>query len=172
MNVSPTTHSYAATRVERALDVTYEHFARGLESLLGTMNVGALHDIRTTSPEDARAGLSKYVGPSGFALFQEIDHGALLTAFTGRATRATCYVFGNALIAIEMTKHESRVGLYVPLRLFVQELAAGRVMVTYDLPSATLAQFGSPEVDAVARTLDAKVERLIAEAAKEGAGLR
>jgi hypothetical protein len=42
-----------------------------------------------------------------------------------------------------MTKHDPRVGLYVPLRLFVQELAPARVLATYDLPSAALGQFGA-----------------------------
>jgi hypothetical protein len=47
---------------------------------------------------------------------------------------------GNALIAVQMTTHDARAGLYVPLRLFVQEIAKSRVMVTYDLPSATMIQ--------------------------------
>ena len=90
----------------------------------------------------------------------------MLGAITGKPARATTYVFGNALIAVEMTRHDPRVGLYVPLRLFVQEIEARRVVVTYDLPSATLAQFRSSEVDAVARGLDEKVVRLMEEAAK------
>ena len=65
-----------------------------------------------------------------------------------------------------MTKHDARAGLYVPLRLFVQEIAEGRVLITYDLPSALMAQFSSKEIDAVARGLDAKVERVLQEAAK------
>ena len=64
-----------------------------------------------------------------------------------------------------MTKHDARAGLYVPLRLFAQETAEGRARVTYDRPSSLLAPFGSPEIDAVARGLDAKVERLMREAA-------
>jgi uncharacterized protein (DUF302 family) len=85
----------------------------------------------------------------------------LLTSLGGPPTRATTYVIGNALIAVEMTKHDPRAGLYVPLRLFVEELAPGRVLVTYDLPSATLAQFASPEIDKVAASLDAKMDKLV-----------
>jgi hypothetical protein len=54
---------------------------------------------------------------------------------TGRRCEATTYVFGNALIAIEMTRHVARAALYVPLRLFVEAIADDRVRVTYDLPS-------------------------------------
>ena len=80
--------------------------------------------------------------------------------------RATTYVFGNALIAAEMTRHDVRAGLYVPLRLLVRENSADEVLVTYDQPSATLAQFHRAEIDAVARSLDDKVQRLIAETIK------
>jgi uncharacterized protein (DUF302 family) len=95
-------------------------------------------------------------------LFQKLDHGGILTAVASRPTRAMTYVFGNALIAVEMTKHDPRTGLYMPLRLFVQEVAPQRVLVTYDRPSAAMAQFSSPAIDEVARGLDHKVERLLA----------
>jgi phytoene/squalene synthetase len=62
-----------------------------------------------------------------------------------------------------MTTFDARAGLYVPLRLFAQEIAKGRVLVTYDLPSATMMQFGVPAIDDVARSLDDKVQRLLAE---------
>jgi uncharacterized protein (DUF302 family) len=130
------------------------------------MDLDALSNVATQSPQAARAKLASFVGPLDFTLFQKLDHGGLLTALTGKPTRATTYVFGNALIAFEMTKHDGRVGLYVPLRLFVQELGERRVLVTYDLPSSTMAQFASPEVDAVARSLDQKVRRLLEEAVK------
>jgi uncharacterized protein (DUF302 family) len=108
-----------------------------------------------------RETLASFVGPYDFSLFQTIDHGGLRTALAGEPTRATTYVFGNALIAVEMTKHEPRAGLYVPLRLYVQEIEPGRVMVTYDVPSASMAQFALAAVDEVARALDEKVQRLL-----------
>ena len=103
-------------------------------------------------------------GMSGFALFQKIDHGAILGALANRPTRALTYVFGNALIAVEMTRHAPAVGLYVPPRLFVLEPEAGTTAITYDLPSATLAQFGDEEVMLVARRLDTMIEALVRKA--------
>jgi hypothetical protein len=38
------------------------------------------------------------------------------------------YVFGHALIAVQMTTHGACAGLYLPLRLFVQEIAKNRVI--------------------------------------------
>lgn len=158
--------AYEPSRLEITLDVSHAEFTSALEGLLGRMDVDALKDLATQSPQAARATLSSFVGPLDFTLFQKLDHGGLLTAFAGKRVRATTYVFGNALIAIEMTKHDARVGLYVPLRLFVQEIGERRVLVTYDLPSTTMAQFASADIDAVARTLDAKVQRLLEETVK------
>jgi uncharacterized protein (DUF302 family) len=106
------------------------------------------------------------VGPFDFTLFQKIDHGSVVTVLAGRHCEATTYVFGNALIAVEMTKHVARAGLYVPLRLFVEAVASDRVRVTYDLPSSLMAPFGSTDVNDVARGLDEKVERILAETAR------
>jgi uncharacterized protein (DUF302 family) len=125
------------------------------------MDVALLGTLARRACASSRERPASVVGPSGFTLFQKLDHGALITTFTGRPTRALTYVFGNALIAIQMTAHEPAVGLYVPLRLYVRESGPNAVLVTYDLPSATLAQFGSAAVDEVARSLDGKVEQLL-----------
>jgi hypothetical protein len=163
-----TNNPYTAIRRDLAFDVPYKSFTRALESLLGRMKTSSSRDIALDAiqPEKLREELAASAGPSDFSLFQTIDHGGLLTALGGRKVRATTYVFGNGLIAVEMTKHVPAAGLYVPLRLFVCELEPGRIAVTYDVPSAALTQFGSPEVNAVAPTLDAKVDKFLSDAAE------
>jgi len=151
--------SYTAVREEVVLEVGHDAFSVAFESLLGRTDVGAFAAPMT--PTAMQTTLRSFVGPLDFSLFQKIDHGGLRTALKGKPTRATTYVFGNALIAVEMTSYEPRAGLYVPLRLFVQEIESGRVLVTYDLPSASMSQFGVAEVDAVALSLDDKVRRLL-----------
>jgi uncharacterized protein (DUF302 family) len=165
MPTSHVDHPYAAIRREHTLDIDYDAFTHHLESLLGTMDA-FLQQMASYSPESAREKHASLEGASGFVLFQRLDHGTPLTVLGGQPTRATTYVFGNALIAVEMTKHAPRVGLYVPLRLLVYEIEPGRVAVTYDVASSALAQYGSPEVDSVAQGLDTKVERLVADAAR------
>jgi uncharacterized protein (DUF302 family) len=155
---------YAGVRREHTLDVAYGAFTEGLESRLGTMNASALERIDALGADQAKKELAAFVGSSGFAIFQKIDHGALLRAFAGGRARATTYVFGNALFAVEMTRHVPYVGLYVPLRMYVRELDAGTA-VTYDLLSPALAQFRSREVSAAAEAIDAKVATLIDDAA-------
>jgi len=126
-------------------------------------DVFAFADVAPLTAEAARERLASFVGPLDFSLFQKIDHGVLRAAIAGKPTQATTYVFGNALITVQMTTHDARAGLYVPLRLIVHEIANSRVMVTYDLPSATMMQFGVPAIDDVAHSLDDKVERLLDE---------
>ena len=164
MRMDPTKsmRTYEVTQVEWVAEVSYADFTTAFESLLGRMDAAALGDLRILSPESARAKLASFVGPLDFTLFQKIDHGSVVASLYGKTARATTYVFGNALIAVEMTKHDLRAGLYVPLRLFVEE-RAGRVRVTYDRPSSLIAPLGSAEADAIARDLDAKVDRLLRE---------
>jgi uncharacterized protein (DUF302 family) len=157
------TKKYEVTQLESVVDVSYSGFTRAFESLLGRMNAQELGHLGKLSAEVARARLASFVGPLDFVLFQKLDHGALVASLYGRVAHAMTYVFGNALIAVEMTKHDLRAGLHVPLRLFVEEVGEGRVRITYDLPSSLIAPLGSAAANAVARELDAKVERLLAE---------
>jgi uncharacterized protein (DUF302 family) len=153
--------TYQTDRRELVFEVDYAAFSDAFEALLGRTDVNAFAGGAAPTPEDMRKKLVSFVGPLDFSLFQKIDHGGLRTVIAGKPTRATTYVFGNALIAVEMTTHDARAGLYVPLRLFVQEVAKGRVLVTYELPSANLAQFRVAAIDDVARSLDDKVQRLL-----------
>jgi uncharacterized protein (DUF302 family) len=153
--------SHAVTQTEVAIPVSYVGFTRSFEALLGRMDVESFADLPSLAADAARAKLESVVGPLDFVLFQRLDHGAIVASLYGKRVRATTYVFGNALIAVEMTKHDLRAGLYVPLRLIVEEVAPCSVRLTYDLPSSLIASFGSEAANVVARELDAKVERLI-----------
>ena len=147
---------YEATRIEWEFDVSHAGFTRAFESLLGKMEAETLRELPSLPSDVARAKLSAVVGDRDFALFQRLDHGAILASLYGRRAAAVTYVFGNALIAVEMTKHVPRAGLYVPLRLFVEEIGERRVKVSYDLPSSLIASLGSKEADAVAEGLESQ----------------
>jgi hypothetical protein len=154
--------TYTVSQIERIDEASYADFTTAFESLLGRMP--AAIDLASLSAQAAREKLASFVGPFDFTLFQKLDHGAVVTRLAGRPCEATTYVFGNALIAVEMTRHVARAGLYVPLRLMVEGLEGDRVRITYDLPSSLMTPWGSADVDAVARTLDGKVERILDEA--------
>ena len=162
---TPTPRSAASS----ALDVSYDGFTRALDSRLGKMPSDA--GLAARSPAQVLETLASFVGPSGFVLFQKIDHGGLLTVLGGKSTQAATYVFGNALIAIEMTKIDPRAGLYVPLRMFVRGIGSRQIELTYDLPSALLGQFGSSTITTVAESLNRKVDQLVSDCASRAGAM-
>ncbi len=108
----------------------------------------------------ARSKLEKMAGPSGFMIFAAHDHGAVLT-LVGQKRKAVQYVLGNALFAVEMTRHDVRASLYAPLRVLIYEPDDGQTCIEYDRPSSQFGQFGNAEVDTTAKMLDQKLESLV-----------
>lgn len=168
---SVTHHTYSALRRELTFDVAYEAFTHELDRLLGTMELDAAARLASRPSQELRDALRAAVGASDFALFQKIDHGALLSVLGGTSVRAATYVFGNGLIAYEMTKIDPRAGLYVPLRMFVRAIGTLDTQVTYDVPSSLLDQFGSAEITSVAESLDRKVDVMLGDAVRRASTL-
>jgi len=110
------------------------------------------------------ANREKEQGPELF-IFQVRDHGALL-AIAGKARDALQYEIGNPVTASLMTRHRLSAALYAPIRVLLYENDAGHGVFEYDQPSTTFGQFGDERVMAVARGLDAALERALLAAAE------
>src|SRR5271170_1411923 len=67
-----------------------------------------------------------------------------------------------------MTQHQLPASLYAPLRVVLYESEAGHAVFEYDRPSSLFGQFGDERVTAVARELDASLERVLAQALHSG----
>jgi hypothetical protein len=100
-----------------------------------------------------RADREKKKG-SELSIFQVRDHGALLK------------IAGEARNALLMTRHQLAAALYPPIRVVLYENDAGHGVFEYDRPSTTFGQFGDEQVTAVARGLDAALERALLGAAE------
>ena len=111
--------------------------------------------------ERARKELER--GPE-LSIFGSRDHGGLLQ-ITGQPRKAAQYDIGNPLTATRMTQHQLPASLYAPLRVVLYESDAGRATFEYDRPSSLFGQFGDERVTAVARELDASLERVLVKAA-------
>jgi hypothetical protein len=98
-------------------------------------------------------------------IFQVRDHGALL-AIAGKARNALQYEIGNPLTATLMTRHWLLAALYAPIGVVLYENDAGHGVFEYDQPSTTFGQVGDERVTAVARGLDASLERVLQRAAE------
>jgi uncharacterized protein (DUF302 family) len=134
------------------------------ESRLGQFDPEAVKPLGEANPpiDQIRAKVEAMTGSSGFMRFGIIQQFGKLLVLAGQpAGKASQYVIGNPLIALQMVRHKLGVGLYVPLRVLISEDASGITHLEYDLPSSLLDQFGDPEVNAVALSLDKKLQALI-----------
>jgi hypothetical protein len=84
---------------------------------------------------------------------------------SGQPRKAVQYDIGNPLTAMRMTQHQLPASLYAPLRVVLYESEAGGASFEYDRPSSLFGQFGDERVTAVARELDASLERVLVKAA-------
>jgi uncharacterized protein (DUF302 family) len=144
----------------------FEYFTREIEDLLGRFD-DSLYEGIETAPDQVRERIENAEGEEGLMLFTIREHGRLLN-LVGSPKKAKQYVVGNPLTALMMTRRDIRAALYAPLRILVYETDDRSTQVEYDLPSSLFGQFGDPEVTAVARSLDRKLDGLIKKAELSG----
>ena len=144
------------------INADYERFTRSIERLLGRFD-DSLYEGIETAPDKVRERIEKAAGEEGLMLFTIREHGRLLI-LSGAMRKARQYVIGNPLIAVTMTRHDIRAGLYAPLRILVYEAEDRSTRVEYDLPSSLFGQFNDPEVTAIAQSLDKKLANVIKKA--------
>jgi uncharacterized protein (DUF302 family) len=122
--------------------------------------------LRTTFARDPNLANRQRQGMEGgenLMIFQILDNVGLFKLI-GKTQRAKCYTVGNPRIALQMTWHDIRAGLYAPFNILVVDQGNYTVRIEYDRPSSFLNQFGNAQVSEVAAQLDNKIERLIDEA--------
>ena len=142
--------------VRVATDKPFEEVADAFERQLGRFDPDAYKALAAGgAAEGVRAKIEAMAGPSGFMLFGTNDHGSLLR-LAGQKRKAVQYVVGNPLIALEMTRHDVRAGLYAPLRVLIYEDERGRACLEYDRPSSLFGQFNDGRIAPVASMLGRK----------------
>jgi uncharacterized protein (DUF302 family) len=145
-------------------DTPFDNVIKTFEAQLGKFNPEAYKWLSEKGDlEGVREKIDGMAGPSGFMVFRTSDHGVLLR-LAGQKKKAIQYLVGNPLIALQMTQHDIRAGLYAPLRVLIYENEKGKSCVEYDQPSSLFGQFGNPKVTEVAIMLDRKLEQLVGKA--------
>jgi uncharacterized protein (DUF302 family) len=142
----------------------FEAVKAALEELVPPLDPAILEALRQGDIERAKEARQR--GPD-LAIFSARDHGGLLR-IAGLARKAAQYEIGNPLTATRMTQHHLPASLYAPLRVVLYESEAGHAVFEYDRPSSLFGQFGDERVTAVARELDASLERVLAQALHSG----
>ncbi|MGP8245306.1 MAG: DUF302 domain-containing protein [Bryobacteraceae bacterium] len=114
--------------------------------------------------EDVSGAIRSLVAKNGMMVMAEVNQGKMLS-MTGLSLKATLFVVGNPTVGKQLFEQDHGVGLYVPLRVFVYTDTSGKTFVSYDRPSAILAQFQNEKIGMVAQMLDQKLDGLASMAA-------
>jgi uncharacterized protein (DUF302 family) len=109
--------------------------------------------------EDVSSAIKSLVAKNGMMVMAEVDQGKMLS-MTGLSLKATLFIVGNPNVGKQLFEQDHSVGLYVPLRVFVYADSAGKTFISYDRPSALLAQFQNEKIGMVAQMLDQKLDGL------------
>ena len=163
--------SIREVQVQRVSVVTTQPFdtvVARIDKQIGHPDMAAFR--KSFSAAQNKAEMEKVVDPvtqpNGIMEFIRFDLGEVLkkdsVAVTPRILRI---VAGNPLIMKEMVKHVPDAGAYAPVTILIEE-RPDSVRVSYDRMASYIASYGNDEALAVARDLDAKIERILTEATK------
>jgi uncharacterized protein (DUF302 family) len=111
--------------------------------------------------ESYQQQVEPHVGPSGFMLFNLIDHGAWIEK-AGVHRRVLRVILGNPLIAITMLRHDVTAGLFAPVEMLLVDEGGDRSSLTYVKPSTLMVVEDNPKLLSAATELDAKLAALAA----------
>ena len=147
---------------------SFGEIVKTIDAAISHPDVGAF--LKNVEPAKSFAEIEALVhnaiGQSDFMEFIRFDLGAILRKDRGeQAPRSLRLVIGNPLIMKQMAEHVPDTGSYAPVTILIDERADG-VHLSYDRMASFLGSYGSADALKVAHELDAKVEALLAAAAK------
>jgi uncharacterized protein (DUF302 family) len=106
------------------------------------------------------------VGSSGLIEFLRFNHGGIVHKGGSKHAQGNVrMVVGNPSIMRRMVEHVPDAGSYAPVTILIDERPDG-THISYDRMASFLQSYGNEDALKVARVLDAKVEKLLASAAK------
>ncbi|KAF7900135.1 hypothetical protein EAF00_004471 [Botryotinia globosa] len=124
-----------------------------------------------TNKEKFIEGVEAAVGPQGFMIFGEFNHGSWLPLFNINSNPQLGLkriILGNPLIALTMLSQSSKsldAGLLVPVEILVRQLSGEEgTEITWQVPSTLIGaiDIGNTGLLTAAQALDGKLEELIA----------
>jgi len=146
----------------------FDHVVARIDEQIGHPDMAAFR--KSLAAAHNQAEMEKVVEPvtqpNGIMEFTRFDLGDVLRKASGATTpKILRIVAGNPLIMKEMVKHVPDAGSYAPVSILIDQ-RADSVHISYDRMASYLASYGNGDALKVARDLDAKIERIIIEAAK------
>ena len=147
----------------------FDAVVASLKAGVGQLDLPAFANASTSQGTFAELEqvINRNMGKTGLMLFLEFDHGAVVRKETGlEKPKIVRLVIGNPLVMKEMAKHVPDAGSYAPVTVLVDERTDG-VHLSYDRMVSFLVPYENLDALKVARELDAKVEKLLNDAAIE-----
>ena len=139
----------------------YADVKKDLETRLGRLDDDIRAKLKAGDIDALRAALVKAAGKDGLVIHYVGVHGDWLI-LKGARGNVTEYFIGNILSAVEMTSANPAAGLYAPLRIVVYASPKGGSVIEYDRPSTQLNQYHDADIDNMGRSLDERLDRLVA----------
>jgi uncharacterized protein (DUF302 family) len=163
--------SIQEVHVQRVNIISTEHFdtvVARIDAQIGHPDMAAFR--KSFSAARNQTEMEKVVDPAtqpnGLMEFTRFNLGEVLQKENGtKKPRILRIIAGNPLIMKDMVKHVADAGSYAPVTILVEE-RPDSVRISYDRMASYLAPYGNNDALKVARDLDAKVERILTEAAK------
>jgi uncharacterized protein (DUF302 family) len=157
-------HEFQGVRLQIDSELSYEEVLRRLHELTGSAPVPEFNafSASVSSEEQFQRGVTeRFVGPSDFMIFAEVDHGRWIEKY-GIHRRALRIILGNPLIAITMIRHTIVTGLFAPVELLLvdNETGSGSTL-HYVRPSSLIPIAGNAQLASAAKELDRKLHLLI-----------
>jgi uncharacterized protein (DUF302 family) len=151
---------FDGVRVRYDSDKSYDELLAALLTDIGEKPV-QINDFATATDDwqSYQDRVEPHAGPSGFMLFNLIDHGAWITK-AGIERKVMRVFLGNPLIAITMLRHDVTAGLFAPVEMLLFDEGDGRSSLIYVRPSSLMVVENNPELLAAAEELDAKLAAL------------
>jgi uncharacterized protein (DUF302 family) len=154
-------------RVEADTPVAFDEVLSRLRKSMGNTSVPAIEALakRPISQAEYIEEIERgFVGPSGFMLFAEINHGGWLPKF-GINRRTVRWILGNPLIAITMIRHDITAGLFAPVEILVTEKEdKNGTIISYVRPSTLMVIAENKALLDAATSLDTKLDALVSKA--------
>jgi uncharacterized protein (DUF302 family) len=149
--------------VSVATGLPYDRLIEAFEGSLGKWDATAGEPLwkGKASWPDVEAAVAKMAEPFGLMVLAKIDQGRI-TSLSGKSKMCSLYLVGNPVIANQIIEIDLRGSFYVPFRVAVHDDGGPNGgMISYDRPSSFLAALNRPELDAIGKSLDEKLDRVI-----------
>lgn len=144
--------------VRTELESNFERFTFFLEKSLGILMPSTLHALGA-APASMASYLDSTHDENDLVLFNILVQDDLIKKENKRKIKQ--YQIGNPQIMLRMIENHPGAGLYIPIHVLVYEEFNGKLIVEYDLPSSSLAQFNNAEILSDSITLESKLIHLL-----------